>query len=196
MVVFKRNMLPRWSLSLALLLATLALSGCNRAVKPFIWDPAFSINVAEVNHEWPQLKEDLSPAEREVYDRYGRPDYVHVIWSRHEPIVDRTRGNRLITRSGKKPEEVRRGWIYLKHKKEIIFNSEIHYEIQPLTGQLEVLTKEGDPPWVKVLPNDIGARIEKWQYIDRGIIYTFVDNKLHEVDKSTLTPMPGYRGGR
>ncbi len=181
---------------LFVLVLAFVLSGC-REVKPFIWEPDFSINVAEVNFEWPQIKEDLNPAELEVYERYGRPDFVHLIWSRRNHIVRRDEGKRIMFRSGKKVQDVKRGWIYLKNDREVVFKSPAHYEIMPLNDKLRVIADEGDPPpsWIKMESDILGKRTEKWHYVDRGVVYTFVNDELTNVDRS-LTPLPGFSASR
>jgi hypothetical protein len=181
---------------LCLLALAFVLSGC-REVKPFTWEPDFSINVAEVNFEWPETKEDLNPAELEVYERYGRPDFVHFIWSRRDHVVRRDEGLRIMSRSGQKVQDVKRGWIFLKDDREVVFKSPAHYELMPLNDKLRVIVDEGDPPpsWIKQIPNKMNKRIEKWQYVDRGIVYTFVDDELTNVDRN-LTPLPGFSGAR
>ncbi|HNY27936.1 MAG TPA: hypothetical protein PKH31_11215 [Candidatus Sumerlaeota bacterium] len=170
------------------------LAGCKTTPKPYVADFGFSVNVARVNPRWPGDLKNLTPAEREVLEERGRPDYFHLIWSSYETVLDRTQLNKAIRNPGSDNEKERIGWVYLEDKKEITFPSTTKSKEAPLKDKVRVICREGDPVEPKVLPNSRNVRVEKWHYINSGVIYTFEDDTMVKEDRTSVPAMPGFAG--
>jgi hypothetical protein len=168
-------------------------AGCKTLQKPYVQDFGFSVNVAKVNPRWPGDLNNLTPAEREVLEERGRPDYIHLIWSSFDSVVDRAQLNAAIRSASMDKERI--GWIYIEDKKEITFPTASKFKEEPLKDKLKVICREGDPSEPKVLPNNRSVRVEKWHYINSGVIYTFENDIMVKEDRTSVPALPGF-GGR
>ena len=184
----------RLAVGCAAALLVVAASGCSRKNPAYLIDESFSLNIAQVNPTWPKDPEELTPAKQEVLETRGHPDYIHLIWNKRQPIMDRTSAWRQIKRPGMKGVNFGQGWIYLEEKEEVQFPSPLKHDAIPLNDKLEVICRLGDPQEVVPHPNNKGQRIEKWRYWTRGVICTFIDDKLVGEDHGSMPPMPGYLG--
>ncbi len=171
------------------------MTGCKTKPKSYIPDFGFSVNVAKVNPRWPGDLNNLTTAEREVLEERGRPDYFHLIWSPFEAVVDRAQLNTAIRSVSLEKDKERIGWIYIEDKKEITFPTPSKYKEEPLKDKVRIICREGDPNEPKVLPNSRDVRVEKWHYINSGVIYTFEDDVMIKEDRTSVPAMPGF-GGR
>jgi hypothetical protein len=137
---------------------------------------------------------NLTAAEREVLEEDGRPDYFHLIWSPYEAVVDRAQLNKAIRSASAENEKERIGWVYIEEKKEITFSTPSKYKEAPLNDKVRVICREGAPNEPKVLPNNRNVRVEKWHYINSGVIYTFEDDVMIKEDRTSVPALPGFSG--
>ena len=147
----------------AALLVTIA--GCGGQDVGF--DPAFSVNLFQPGPKWPNV-EKLAPAQREVYQKYGKPEQFRVLWNPAGQV--KTRSELAQTFQGKKmPKDLPpHTYLYLSMGKEIWFEGGSYVE-RPITDMTRILVKHGDPEDVKPLP-DSGTQ---WMYYGAGRLYKF-----------------------
>lgn len=175
----------------------LFLSGCQMGSVAFTLDSSFSFNVADVNPDWPVDLEKLHPNEQEVFEDRGRPDYIHIFWSRREDIVDANEVERITRMSRKKTKNMPQGWIYLDDGEEVVFPvNDDPPEVRPLSDKLKLICEMGDPSPqnIRNFPSSTGQRIETWHYVRRGAIFTFSDDILIKEDWTSVPPVKNYIG--
>ena len=188
---------PRALGPFAVFLVLLVLSGCHKGNVAFTLDSTFSFNIADVNPDWPTDPELLHPNEQEVLEERGRPDYIHIFWSRRQDIVDAIEVERIWRSTGKKTKEMPQGWIYLDDKEEVVFPvNEDTPEVRPLSDKLVVICEMGDPKPsnIRNFPSSTGKRTETWHYVRRGAIFTFCDDILIKEDWTSVPPVKNYIG--
>ena len=172
MTPFRFPRLRRAVRGLAFVICALAVVACDKDL--FTFDPEFSVNLFRPGKKWP--KEDkFTPAEREVYARYGKPDFFRAWWDPSGSVKQRIE---LISRL----KEVQKGknlppysWIYLNRGVEVIFAAQ-SYEEQPLADQIRMLARYGDPEDVKTLDGGI----TQWMYFGAGKLYKFSRGRVIE----------------
>jgi hypothetical protein len=131
------------------------------------------------------LLADPTPAEREVYARYGRPDHFRAWWDPSGTVKQRIE---ILPRL----KEVQKGknlppysWIYLRQGVEVLFAGQ-SYEEQPLTDQIRILTRYGDPEDSKTLEGGV----TQWMYFGAGKLYKFVRGQV--VEEKEFPAMGNY----
>ena len=131
------------ALRLTVLVLALApiLTGC-RPDPFFRMNPSFSVNVAE-----PLFTEEtmvqLSGLERDIYDRYGEPDYIRFRWNK----LDQP-GNRLKNMHQLKAPQMaslERSWLYLDKNLEILFKRNTEIETKSIADRWRTICLYGDP---------------------------------------------------
>jgi hypothetical protein len=136
-------------------------------------NPEFSVNLFAPGPKWPNERK-LTPAQKEVYKRYGRPDNFRVFWNPHGTLLNRLEVGKQLEKM--KPSQLPPySWIFLKNGKEIVFGGS-GYEERPLTDQVRTLVRYGDPEDVKELQNGV----TEWMYFSVGKQYKFHDGALVE----------------
>jgi hypothetical protein len=171
------------------------LTGCSRLAPEVVFDPTFSINIAELLPGWPNDENALAPAEEEVLRTHGRPDYFHIMWSRRSDIVDESVAHRLRRQRRVDPQKLQRRWIYMDAREEVRFaKDKLSYEVTPLSDQLEVIVRRGDPEEMRFPVVSGGRRIEKWYYWNQGLLVTFEDGRLVSEDDAAFPPSPHMMG--
>lgn len=188
--------ISKFRIPIVFCLAAFGLSGCQTGNVAYTLDPSFSLNIADVNPDWPTDVDLLHPFERETFEQRGRPDFIHVIWSKRHDIVNKSDVARF-SRNPKRNKQLAQGWIYVDDDEEVVFSlGEDPPKVRPLLDKLEVISRMGDPNPMntKTFPNSSGMRIETWHYVGQGVIFTFSDGILIKEDRSSVPPMPGYMG--
>ena len=185
--------LRRCAAASALALCAVLAVACSQATKSYTMDTKFSVNVGHFAADWPSDPTTLPLAKQDALRTRGRPDFVHIKWSRFEEIVDRTTVSEIMA----SPEEKKRGrkesWIYLDDGLEIDFPDAADSRVKPLSDQLRQVCRLGDPERVEVRPDakHPERRVEKWTYYSRGYILTFIDGMLTET--ISIPRMPHLR---
>ena len=136
----------------------------------------------------------LAPAKREVLRSRGKPDFMHILWSPIDEIVDKTTWIEIVS----SPEENRKGtreatWVYISQGEEIFFPLSGTFRVEPLGDKLRVVCRLGDPQRVELLPSsrNPGERTEKWTYYNRGYIFLFTDGVL--VEEQQIPALPHFQ---
>ncbi|MCX7717618.1 MAG: hypothetical protein N2111_04340 [Candidatus Sumerlaeaceae bacterium] len=157
---------------LSLVLCAFAFAACEKDM--FSFDPDFSVNLFRPGKKWPDEKK-FTPAEREVYARYGRPDHFRAWWDPSGTVKQRIE---ILPRL----KEVQKGknlppysWIYLRQGVEVLFAGH-SYEEQPLTDQIRILTRYGDPEDSKTLEGGV----TQWMYFGAGKLFKFARGRVIE----------------
>jgi len=160
---------------LALAAAITGFATCGME-PPVNVNPNFSYNLAVPDARWPRLNL-LSPAENEVYQKYGKPDYFRLWYNKQGDLVSGREAGPIVR--ARKLRDLRRSWIYEDKKIEVKFRSPAKSEEVPLSDQLQVLCLRGDPqerdPQIRN-----GILREMWTYFDKGEKYIFMDGRLAE----------------
>ncbi|MBI1785173.1 hypothetical protein HYR69_08515 [Candidatus Sumerlaeota bacterium] len=177
------------------------LGGCRHNPNSIEIDNRFSYNVARVPSWYPpQAKvsfrrktasfltfglvsaappavSPLTPAEQDVMDRMGRPDFIHFWWTPDGTFITSSdlAGKNLDI--GEELKLTKRTWVYLKDKSEIEFHNDgSRYDVHPLTPKLELICTYGDPTQKTPPKPDKGGRMhETWEWLEHGLRIEFVD---------------------
>lgn len=160
------------------------LIGCAHSGQ-IVFNPKFSVNLATPCKSWPEEKK-LTPAQREVLAKYGPPDYFHIWWTKQGEIQTYLKVDRKFPRI----HDYDRSWIYLDRNEDIVFKSDTHHVVLPISDQLRVVCEYGDPEDIKKITNRDGVLVESWTYYTYGILLKFLDGKLGE--RSEFQPMGTY----
>lgn len=157
----------------ALLFGALILGGC-KLDQDIAMDFDYSVNVFRPGPKFPNHKK-LKPSEKELFDRYGKPDFIRVYWNRDGDL--RTRNQLQGELQGKKPKKMPPyAWLYLKQGREYFIN-ETTFEERPVTERVRIICEHGDPEDIKDL---MGGRIQ-WTYYSTGRIFTIVGDRVVDV---------------
>jgi hypothetical protein len=153
-----------------LCIAFLIFSGCK---EDLVMNEEFSINMIQPGPKWPNVKK-LTSAQKEVYERNGRPDHFRVWWLPNGEI--RTRGELHGVMKDTKPSKLPpHSWVYLRKGKEILFRGN-NYEELPINDEVRTLAKFGDPEDMKMLDSGL----TQWQYFGAGKLFKFSRGKIVE----------------
>jgi hypothetical protein len=156
--------------ALFLVIAASLLVACEQDV---VFNQDFSINILHPGPKWPKVKK-LAPVELEVYKRFGKPDAFRVWWTPAGEIKTRTDLNDAFKKQ--KPKNLPPlSWIYLSTGKEVRFRITT-YEGLPITDQVRLVLKYGDPEDVK----DLGNGITQWMFFSAGKIFKMREGKIFE----------------
>lgn len=165
-------------LSLALILVALALAACGGDKHIIEIDQRFSYNVVRTPFWFPDEKQ-LFPVEKDVLDRYGRPNFIRRWWRDDGSFITSS------DLSGKDKDKVaeemahqKTSWVYLTMRKEVVFSFDhrSHYE-QPISDALDLICQYGDPERNRPVLVD-GRKRETWKWIDHGKMAVLEDNRL------------------
>lgn len=168
---------PRLLLVLPLAALLALAAGCGRNKKIIEIDDRFSFNVVRTPSWFPDPKKPLPTAEQDVYDRYGKPDFMRFWWRPDGSII---RSSDLAAEDqeslGEKLATIPKSWLYMREDKEIVFlrNGE-SYKEQPIAETTKLICNYGDPsnrtrPVVRH-----GVTYETWQWIEHGIQIELAD---------------------
>lgn len=163
---------------LPLLLLTL-VQGCQSDPKVIEIDPRFSYNVVKVPSWFPPAEQEMSPAEMEVIQRWGPPDYMRFWWRPDGEFIMSSdfsgKQDQVVTML----EDATRSWIYYREKREVEFLPNGGYREFPVTTQVDYLCKYGDPEHKSVPKIDaVGRKHETWRWIEYGEMVEFVDGEV------------------
>jgi len=130
----------------------------------------------------------MRPAEQDVFQRYGRPNFIRIWWNPNGKFIT---GNDL---SGKmldiedRMKAARQTWIYLGERDiEIEFKSSGGYLEHPVSEQLRLICENGDPTSKLAPKTDSGGHFkESWTWADVGLHVEFLDG--HEIARSYYLP--------
>ncbi len=165
-------------LSLVLILVALALAACGGDKHIIEIDQRFSYNVVRTPFWFPDEKL-LSPVEKDVLDRYGRPNFIRRWWRDDGSFITSS------DLSGKDKDKIaeemahqKTSWVYLAMRKEVVFSADYrsHYE-QPINDGLDLICQYGDPERNRPVLVD-GRKRETWKWIDHGKMAVLEDNRL------------------
>jgi hypothetical protein len=166
---------------LSLLLAPLLAVGCSHAKYQYGLDDHFSMNMIRPPAWLGDPKADLKPAEKEVLQRRGRPDFIRVWWNSDGSLI---RSSDLAFRSDQVPQLIkaaRKSWIYLgsgeKGEEVNFLRDGASYSAKELSEPIRLICEYGDPERsTPVMVN--GEKRETWIWVDRGMKATLVDGKV------------------
>lgn len=148
---------------LAVLASLLFLASCEDDIKI---DPKFSVNIVTPGPKWPNIK-NLTPAQKEIYDKYGKPDAFRLIWNPSGRFMQQSDLAQML--GNKKPSKLPPyTWIYQQRGIQVSFQSSQPAET-PVNDQLRLVLKYGDPENVK----ETAEGIMQWQFYSVGYMYKF-----------------------
>ena len=149
------------------------LLGCRRQI--LIFERDFSINLARPGEDW-QAESSFSPAQEEVLKKWGQPDFVRIWWDQEGELRSYLEVDQLMRREGY--ATCNQSWLYCLVKKEVLFLSPNEHEELPLSDQLQLIARYGDPEEVSKVPLAEGGYEEKWFYFSRGKMFRFQHGQL------------------
>ncbi|RMH26034.1 MAG: hypothetical protein D6691_08630 [Candidatus Hydrogenedentota bacterium] len=156
-------------LVLVLIASAIVWSGCKDK-DLFVFRLDHSVNVFYPSPKWPDAKR-LTPPEREVYERYGKPTAFRVLWTPSGQI--RLRRELELAFDKKLKTIPPYTWVYVDKGKEIVFRGASYEEI-PLSDQIRLVLKYGDPEDVR----DLGAGTVEWMYFSVGKLYRLKNGRI------------------
>ena len=170
---------------LALVLLATAGTGCGRNVKIIELDHRFSMNVLRTPYWFPGDME-LTPAELEILDRYGPPNYIRFWWREDGSMIT---SSDLSGRDGEVIQadinNMSKSWIYMHIDKEVVFSPDRASRREQEIGELtRLICNYGDPGMRSVSPD--GLR-ETWIWIDYGKQATLLNGRLVNVSRRQPT---------
>jgi hypothetical protein len=150
--------------------AAMLFAACEQDVKI---DPDFSVNIFMPGPKWPNVKK-LSPQQKEVYQKYGRPDCFRVWWNAKGELKGRGDAIREFKQKGAKQPPAY-SWVYLEDGREVVFSG-ARYEETSLSDRVRVLAKNGDPEDIK----EMQPGITQWMFYSTGKLYKFAGDRIVE----------------
>ena len=166
-----------YGVCLLMLGLSLVLSSCASQPKVVELDHRFSMNVAKTPKWFPGENAQMTPAEQEVYARYGRPDYIRFWWRPDGSMLttsdlsgkEQTQVNEMI-------ENMKKSWIYDFDDKEIVFsNTGGSYREQKPDEKTKLICTYGDPN-SRVGPTRLeGQMVETWIWYEHGLKVVLTD---------------------
>lgn len=148
----------------------ITLVGCDEDVS---LNPAFSLNLIQPGPKWPNVKK-LTPAQKEVFEKYGKPDRLRVQWTPEGRIMQRDELRQQF--KDKQPKELPPCfWVYQQRGIEIAFDQGTPRE-QPISDQVKLVLQHGDPEDVKQLPGGL----TQWTFYSTGRLFKFSHGKIVE----------------
>ncbi len=171
------------ALIVALPAAALALPFFGPKEQPFIFNFDFTINFFQPDVKWP-VEKLLKPAEKEVYEKLGRPDAFRILYDSEGNI--KIRQSLELEYKAKAPKTIPNyTWVYMQRNEEIVFSGNGYYT-QPLTDPIRLILKYGDPENNKQLPDGL----VEWTYYSTGKIYRIYQNKV--ISTKEFPPMGSF----
>ena len=147
----------------------LVFSACEQDVKV---DTEFSVNIFHPGPKWPNVKK-LTLPQKEVYERFGKPDCFRVWWSPAGELQSRDAAMAYYKEKKKVPQEY--SWVYIARGVEVLFTGNSFQE-QKISDQVRVVAKYGDPEDVKQMQQGV----TQWMYYSAGKLYKFAEGSLME----------------
>ena len=169
-----------WIAAVTAALGLLILTACDQDL---VIKPEFSVNVFEPGPKWPNIKK-LTPIQKEVYEKFGRPDNFRVMWNKAGQLRRRIDVEKDIAQKKPLPNY---SWVYMRHEKEIVFEGSTFVE-KPVNDQLKMLVKYGDPEDVK----EMEGNITQWTFYGAGKLYKF-NSAGQLVGQQDFTPMGKFQ---
>lgn len=158
-------------LALAVTLGLTVLSACDD--QDYVINQEFSVNLFQPGPKWPKVKK-LKPLEKEVYEKYGKPDHFRIWWTPSGQPKQRLDLEKQFSQKSIK-QVPKYSWVYLQQGKEIVFGATNYQEVS-LTDQVRILTEYGDPEDVK----ELSGGITQWMFYGAGKLYKFVNGRIVE----------------
>jgi hypothetical protein len=136
--------------------------------------PEFSVNIFKPGPSWPNVKK-LTPEQRQLFEKYGKPDCFHVYWTSDGAIQPRAELEKSM--KGKKPKTIPPySWVYLATNKEIVFPPGGKPREQPLPETVKIVAENGDPEDVR----QDQPGVTQWMFFSTGKIYKIANNRVIE----------------
>lgn len=152
------------------LFSFLILPGCDQDV---VLNLEHSINIFHPGPKWPNVKK-FSPTEREVYQRFGKPDCFRVLYDRKGSIKLRHDLEKEL--NGKKPKKLPPyTWVYLNRDKEVFFEGQTFVE-KPIADTTRIVIDNGDPEDVR----EVTPGIVQWMFFSTGKLYKISNDRVIE----------------
>lgn len=166
---------------LVLIISAMVLAGCGGNKHVIEIDPRFSWNIVRTPYWFPD-EEQLFPVEKDVLDRYGRPNFIRRWWREDGSFITSSdlagKDNKTVVED---MANQKTSWVYLAMKKEVVFTADhrSHHE-QPISEALELICKYGDPQRQRPVIVE-GRKRETWMWVDHGKMAVLEDNKLVKI---------------
>jgi hypothetical protein len=170
---FLRTMVQTLVISTGLML----LGGCDQDIE---LDPDWSVNLFKPGPKWPNVKK-LTVPQKEIYQKYGKPDCFHVFWTPDGALKRRIDLEKMFDKQ--KPKTVpAHSWVYSHLNKEVLFQGSSYTE-RPIPQTLKIIVENGDPEDVQILYDGI----IQWQFFSTGKLYKIKNDRV--IDLKEFTPM-------
>jgi hypothetical protein len=169
--------------ALAVIIGFLGIISLDCATKDLMFDTRFSINLARPGKHF--LSKDATPAQKEVQEKFGMPDFVRLYWDKKGDIVTLLAVDESL-RKGKQ-RDVKQTWIYVDSNQEITFINDDEYTVAPLSEKEKIVCEFGDPDQIQKHTDNQGGLEEIWTYYGKGWIFKFYNGTL--MSKQQFPPM-------
>lgn len=140
----------------------------------FTFNFKHTVNFFQPGEKWPNAKL-FTPAEKQVYEQWGRPDYFRLLYDASGELKIRTAIEQEW--NGRNQNEMPKfTWVYLQRNEEVVFSGN-QVKTQPLNELIHLVIKYGDPESVR----HIGDGLIEWTYYSKGKIYRIANNRIISV---------------
>jgi hypothetical protein len=127
----------------------------------------------------------LQPREKAALEKYGRPDFMRIIWDRSGAIKIRDQFNAVERKRMKKAAELPTTWVYLDRNVELVFSGDTWQE-RRLNDEIKLVARMGDPEAVREIPGGI----VEWTFYSTGRIVKLLNGSI--VETRQFPAMPGF----
>ncbi|MCX7050102.1 MAG: hypothetical protein NTX50_32035 [Candidatus Sumerlaeota bacterium] len=181
----RRGLLKLMGAAAALILA-LAQTGCFSSDPFYIMTEQYSVNIVKPNLNSKNIPL-LTPAQKKIYDQFGPPDYMRLLWT-----PDGDLAHRIKERYHLKDiflNALERTWIYMDRNGgiEVRFKG-ADINIQRLTDLIRTVCEQGDPSNVIERNENRDHPAKELEYFSKGVRFRF-DESGALVNKSFFDKM-------
>jgi hypothetical protein len=170
----------------ATILATFATS-CKDKEAGVNFNPDFSINLMAIGEKWPPKKgkTKLKDNQQAAFEKFGRPDFLRILWNRQGTIMIRDQFNAADKARMKKAPTMESSWVYLNRGVEVIFTPQGTVE-RRINDEVRLIARMGDPEAVRT----VGNGMTEWTFYSTGRIIKMLNGQI--VETREFPAMSGF----
>ncbi|MEN6627385.1 MAG: hypothetical protein ABFD69_14265 [Candidatus Sumerlaeia bacterium] len=175
------------SVCFACVLVAGAVCACGGNKHTIEVDQRYSMNIVKTPYWFPDEETPLLPVEKDVFDRYGKPQFMRLWWRDDGTFITSSdlagKDQEII---GQDMNNMKKSWIYPKLNKEVVFSADHQSQTeQPISEALDLICKYGDPS--KNRPVEVeGHTRETWIWLEHGKKALIEDGRVLKVSNFSV----------
>lgn len=159
----------------------ICLGGCAEDI---VLQTDNSLNLATPGPKWPKKKKDFTKAQKEVFEKHGKPEMFRMVWNPDHRIATRDElQRRPDAKEMKKLPPLT--WVYTSRNMEIVFEGTERFSERPLTDEIKLVLKYGDPEDAKT-----EAGVTQWTFYSVGRMYKLLNGRI--IQQKEFPAMGGF----